>query len=77
MDVHRNALVARSAVRALERRGVAGEGRDEAGETGGAGAGAGDAGEGWAVCIAPVDEWLAVSRRQVVAVREALVAAGR
>ena len=29
--------------------------------------------EGWGVCIAPVNEWLAVSRRQVAAVREALV----
>ena len=76
LRVHRNALVARSAVRALERRGVAGDGRDEAGEAVG-GTPSGDAGEGWAVCIAPVDEWLAVSRRQVVAVREALVAAGR
>ena len=73
LRVHRNALVARSAVRALERRAVAGEGTDEGGE---AGVG-GDAGEGWAVCIAPVDEWLAVSRRQVMAVREALVTAGR
>jgi len=64
MRVHRNALVARHAVRALERRVMAGEGDDEGGES-------------WAVCIAPVDEWLAVSRRQVAAVREALVAAGR
>ncbi len=64
LRVHRNALVARSAVRALERRAIAGEGDEEGGE-------------GWAVCIAPVDEWLAVSRRQVAAVREALVAAGR
>jgi two-component system, LytTR family, response regulator AlgR len=64
LRVHRNALVARSAVRALERRGVAGEGDEEAGE-------------GWAVCMAPVNEWLAVSRRQAAAVREALVAAGR
>jgi len=64
LRVHRNALVARHAVRALERRAMAGEGDDEAGE-------------GWAVCMAPVDEWLAVSRRQVAAVREALVAAGR
>ena len=63
MRVHRNALVARSAVRALERRVMAGEGDDDGGET-------------WAVCIAPVDEWLAVSRRQVAAVREALTAAG-
>jgi two-component system, LytTR family, response regulator AlgR len=64
LRVHRNALVARNAVRALERRVVAGEGDEETGE-------------GWAVCIAPVDEWLAVSRRQAAAVREALVAAGR
>jgi two-component system response regulator AlgR len=61
LRVHRNALVARAAVRALERRAVAGE-RDD---------------EGWAVRMAPVDEWLAVSRRQVAAVREALVTAGR
>jgi two-component system response regulator AlgR len=54
--IHRNALVARHAVRALERRVIDG---DE---------------EGWAVCIAPLDEWLAVSRRQVTAVREALIA---
>ena len=64
LRVHRNALVARSAVRALERRLLAGEGDDEGGET-------------WAVRMAPLDEWLAVSRRQVAAVREALVAAGR
>jgi two-component system response regulator AlgR len=64
LRVHRNALVARHAVRALERRIVAGEGDDEGGEV-------------WAVRIAPVDEWLAVSRRQVAAVREALVAVGR
>jgi two-component system, LytTR family, response regulator AlgR len=63
LRVHRNALVARKAVRALERRVIAGEGDDEGGE-------------GWAVRMAPVDEWLAVSRRQVAAVREALVAAG-
>ncbi|WP_280152126.1 LytTR family DNA-binding domain-containing protein [Piscinibacter sp. XHJ-5] len=60
--VHRNALVARRAVRALERRAIAGS--DEEG------------GESWAVRVAPVDEWLAVSRRQATAVREALVAAG-
>ena len=64
LRVHRNALVARKAVRALERRVMSGEG-DE------------DAGEAWAVCVAPVEEWLAVSRRQVAAVREALVAAER
>ena len=64
LRVHRNALVARAAVRALERRVIAGEGDD-------------DGGESWAVRIAPVDEWLAVSRRQLAAVREALVAVGR
>lgn len=60
--VHRNALVAKKAVRALERRVIAGA-DDEGGES-------------WAVRVAPVDEWLAVSRRQATAVREALVAAG-
>jgi two-component system response regulator AlgR len=64
LRVHRNALVARKAVRALERRVAAAEGDEEGGE-------------GWAVRMAAVDEWLAVSRRQVAAVREALVAAGR
>lgn len=59
--IHRNALVARRAVKALERRVIA-DGDDEGGES-------------WAVRIAEVDEWLAVSRRQVQAVREALVAA--
>lgn len=53
--VHRNALVSRRAVRALEYR------SDERGVE-----------EGWAVRVAPADEWLAVSRRQLAAVREAL-----
>ena len=53
--VHRNAIVACNAVRALERRTLAD-------------------GEGWAVRVAPVDEWLAVSRRQQVVVRNALEA---
>lgn len=57
--IHRNALVARQAVRALERRPAPGD----AGH---------DGGEGWAVRVAPTDEWLAVSRRQLPAVREAL-----
>jgi two-component system response regulator AlgR len=52
--IHRNALVARHAVRELQRRSDAG------------------ADEGWAVRVAPTDEWLPVSRRQVAAVREAL-----
>ena len=64
LRVHRNALVAKSSVRALERRAVAGS--DE------------DGGEiGWAVQVAPLGEWLAVSRRQVSAVREALAAGKR
>jgi two-component system response regulator AlgR len=54
--IHRNALVARAAVRALERRG--------------------DGEEHWAVRVAPTDEWLAVSRRQLPAVRAALLANG-
>jgi two-component system response regulator AlgR len=58
--VHRNALVAAQAIRALELRPGAAEG-DAAGE-----------GEGWAVRVAPLDEWLAVSRRQLPAVRAAL-----
>jgi two-component system response regulator AlgR len=55
LRVHRNALVAKHAIRALERRVLEG-----------------DDGEGWAVRVAPLDEWLAVSRRQLPAVREAL-----
>ena len=54
MRVHRNALIARRAVRALVKHFDAEEG------------------EGWAVRLAGVDEWLAVSRRQVAAVRDAI-----
>ena len=54
LRIHRNALVARHAIRALVRHHDAEEG------------------EGWAVRLAGVDEVLAVSRRQVAAVREAL-----
>jgi two-component system, LytTR family, response regulator AlgR len=60
LRVHRNALVARHALRALERRLPADE----------------DAAEGWAVRVGPLDEWLAVSRRQLAAVREAMLDAG-
>jgi two-component system response regulator AlgR len=52
--VHRNALVARHAVRALER---CDDARND---------------EAWVVRVAPSDERLAVSRRQLVAVRAAL-----
>jgi two-component system response regulator AlgR len=53
LRVHRNALVARRAVRALAER-------------------VGADGEGWAVHIPAVNEWLDVSRRQLATVREAL-----
>jgi two-component system response regulator AlgR len=57
LRVHRNALVARRAIRELELH------SDEV--------------DGWAVRVAPLDEWLAVSRRQVAAVRAALTETGR
>ena len=61
--IHRNALVARAAVRTLERRKLSDA--DDDGEAVG--------GEvGWAVHVAAADEWLPVSRRQVTLVREAL-----
>jgi two-component system, LytTR family, response regulator AlgR len=56
MRIHRNALVARHAVRALEKHFDPEEG------------------EGWAVRLKGIDELLAVSRRQVAAVREAISA---
>lgn len=64
LRVHRNALVARSAISALERRPSADDAAD------------GPPGDCWAVQVAPVGEWLAVSRRQISAVREALAASG-
>ncbi|AKJ28100.1 LytR/AlgR family response regulator transcription factor [Caldimonas brevitalea] len=63
LRIHRNALVARKAVRALERRLAPAEDED-----GGK--------EGWAVRLDGIDEWLAVSRRQVAAVRDALTRQG-
>ena len=54
MRIHRNALVARRAVRALEKHFDPEEG------------------EGWAVRLNGIDELLAVSRRQLSAVREAI-----
>ncbi|MBC7602855.1 MAG: response regulator transcription factor [Ramlibacter sp.] len=56
LRVHRNALVARRAVRALEKHYDPEEG------------------EGWALRLNGIDELLAVSRRQLSAVREALAA---
>ncbi|MGN6526250.1 MAG: LytR/AlgR family response regulator transcription factor [Burkholderiaceae bacterium] len=64
LRVHRNALVARSAIRKLERRPASG-------------ADAGDAdAEAWAVQIGATQEWLAVSRRQLSQVRELLASDG-
>jgi two-component system response regulator AlgR len=57
MRVHRNALIARRAVRALVKHFDAEEG------------------EGWAVRLSGIDELLAVSRRQLSAVREAISSA--
>ena len=54
MRIHRNALIARRAVRALEKH------YDE------------EEGEGWAVRLNGIPELLAVSRRQLSAVREAI-----
>ena len=56
LRIHRNALVARNAVRALEKHFDAEEG------------------EGWAVRLNGIDELLAVSRRQLSAVRDAIAA---
>ena len=55
LRVHRNALVARRAVRALEKHYDPEEG------------------DGWALRLTGIDELLAVSRRQLSAVREAVV----
>lgn len=54
MRIHRNALIARHAVRALEKHFDPEEG------------------EGWAVRLYGIDELLAVSRRQLSAVRDAM-----
>ncbi len=58
LRIHRNALVARHAIRALERYTAPLDPDDK--------------GDGWAVRLAGVPEHLVVSRRQLAAVREAL-----
>jgi two-component system, LytTR family, response regulator AlgR len=58
LRIHRNALVAYQALQLLERRPPC---PDE-----------GLTAEAWRVKVAPVGEWLAVSRRQVSAVKEAI-----
>ena len=65
LRVHRNALVARWAVRELERHAPTSFGELDGGESA-------EVADSWAVRVVHVDEWLAVSRRQVAAVREAL-----
>jgi two-component system, LytTR family, response regulator AlgR len=70
LRVHRNALVAKRAMRALERHVERAADRDpEEGEAGGADI------EGWAVRLHGVDEALLVSRRQLAAVRAAIAGA--
>jgi two-component system response regulator AlgR len=63
LRIHRNALVAPSAVSVLERRVLPGTEAEEGGEA-------------WAVQIQPGGEWLAVSRRQLSAVRALLESGG-
>ncbi|MBN8503488.1 MAG: response regulator transcription factor [Burkholderiales bacterium] len=69
LRVHRNALVAKAAVRELDRH-AATEAEPESAhaplDDGGV------PGEAWAVRVAHVGEWLSVSRRQLASVREAL-----
>jgi two-component system response regulator AlgR len=67
LRVHRNALVARTAITKLERRAPT--------TLEGAPAPEADA-EGWAVQIGATREWLAVSRRQLTQVRELLAIDG-
>jgi two-component system, LytTR family, response regulator AlgR len=69
--VHRNALVAKAAIRELELRELPpeeGENNRDSRDN----RDIRDTSEGWAVRVAPLDEWLAVSRRQAAAVRAAL-----
>jgi two-component system, LytTR family, response regulator AlgR len=61
--IHRSMVVAKAAVRALERRLLPGVDSEEGGES-------------WAVQVDPGGEWLAVSRRQLPQVREVLARVG-
>jgi len=70
LRVHRNALVARWAVRELERHAPTSFGELDGGDSA-------EVADSWAVRVVHVDEWLAVSRRQVAAVREALAGQAR
>ena len=70
LRIHRNALVARWAVRELERHAPTNFGELDGGD-------GAEVSDSWAVRVVHVDEWLAVSRRQVAAVREALAGQAR
>jgi two-component system, LytTR family, response regulator AlgR len=73
LRIHRNALVAKSAVRELDRH----RPTDELGEGDSAMTPLeGSDADTWSVRVGGVNEWLAVSRRQLGAVREALKALG-
>jgi two-component system, LytTR family, response regulator AlgR len=73
LRIHRNALVAKAAVRELDRHAPT-----DASDSGDTAAGALDesGSDTWSVRVAQVGEWLAVSRRQLTSVREALRALG-
>ena len=67
LRIHRNALVARSAIRKLERRAATTPDGAPAPEPDG---------DAWAVQVGATQEWLAVSRRQLTQVRELLASDG-
>jgi two-component system response regulator AlgR len=69
LRIHRNALVARSAIRKLERRAPTTPSPHD-------GAVAEADGDAWAVQVGATGEWLAVSRRQLTQVRELLARDG-
>ncbi len=69
LRIHRNALVARTAIRKLERRApTAPDGQPAAPHE--------PDGDAWAVQVGATGEWLAVSRRQLTQVRELLASDG-
>jgi two-component system response regulator AlgR len=71
--IHRNALVAKAAVRRLERRPMAtGPVDDDATAPAGSRPKPAEMVDTWAVQLAPGDDWLPVSRRQLSAVKAAL-----
>ncbi len=73
LRIHRNALVARRAVRELARVIAPTDGpTDAAADSAGEAGGDSSTTEHWAVRVVPVDEWLQVSRRQLAQVRALL-----